>query len=165
MKKVQAKNILLLLISLLYITNTQAVEKQTIGWLEHVAVGKQRLQFKAKIDTGADTTSIRAKILREFTIDDDDWIEFELSNQHGQSIKLQQKIERYVKIKRRLMPSIKRPVILLGVCLGKVYRNVEVNLAQRKNFKYSMLIGRNYLQGFYLVDSAETYTSLPTCTQ
>ena len=153
----------ILLLWLLLISTSFALEKQTIGWLESVTINDHELKLQAKIDTGATTSSIHAKTIKKFTRGGKKWIRFRVKNKRGEEILLEKKIQRYVKIKRKLMFPIKRPVIKLGICISNVYRVQEVNLADRKNFDYQMLIGRNYLKGFFLVDSEITYTSKPSC--
>jgi hypothetical protein len=140
-----------------------ARDKQTIGWIEKVALDNNRLQLKAKIDTGATTSSIHAEVLKKFKRGGQKWVRFKLRNKTGQSIVVEKKVVRMVKIKRKLALSLKRPVVLLGVCLGKVYREEEVNLSNRGNFVYEMLIGRNYLKDYFLVDSSRTFTVKPRC--
>lgn len=154
---------LLILIPLLWPVNGQAAIKQPIGWLEYAYIGEANLRLEAKLDTGADTSSVEAKILRKFTVQGAKWIQFSLTDEHNHTAVLERKIERYVKIKRKLAPSIRRPVIRLGICIGSVYRDVEVNLADRHKFKYQLLIGRNYLQGIFLVDTALHHTARPSC--
>lgn len=140
-----------------------AEEKLVIGWVEQVNIDDARLEINAKIDTGADTTSIDAVIHRLYQVEGEDWIRFEIINKKGQSVTLDRKIVRYVEIKRRLVPPIKRPVVELGVCLGQTYHKVGVNLANRAKFNYKMLIGRDYLKGRYLVDSEVKNLSSPSC--
>lgn len=140
-----------------------AVEKETIGWIEKVKINKGRLQLKAKIDTGATTSSINAKILKKFKKNNERWIRFKILNQKGRSIVLERKIIRTVKIKRKLALPIKRYVINIGICIGDFYKEEEINLANRENFVYPVLVGRNYLRGHFLVDSERTLTTKPVC--
>lgn len=140
-----------------------AIEKQTIGWLEQVKINGSEFQLKAKIDTGATTSSLNAKVIKKFSKEGKKWIRFRVENKAGQKIVLERKILRYVKIKRKLALPLKRPIVELGICLGNVHRVLEVNLSNRKNFEYQMLIGRNYLRDYFLVDSALEYTTKPSC--
>ena len=139
--------------------------KPVIGWVEPVTIDEAFIKVMAKIDTGADVTSIDARIIKTYREDDDDWVHFEISNKTGQAVELKKKVDRYLPIKRKLMEPEMRPVIHLGVCVGNIYRNIEVNLAQRKNFEYRMLIGRNFLDTTYVVDSELKKTTTPSCTQ
>jgi hypothetical protein len=153
-----------MLVWFLQISTSFAVEKQAIGWLENVKINGGELELKAKIDTGATTTSINAKKIKKFKKNGDEWIRFRVENKEGEKVTLEKKITRYVSIKRKLALSIKRPVVNLGICIGNVYRELEVNLADRSNFVYRVLIGRNYLRDYFLVDSAQKYTVTPSCT-
>ncbi|GJL79913.1 MAG: hypothetical protein NPINA01_29020 [Nitrospinaceae bacterium] len=144
---------------------SQGTTKQAIGWVEYVNVGKQNFRLESKVDTGADFSSINGEILKKFTVDGEEWVQFRVESKQNQSINLERKIERYAEIKGRLIPSIKRPVVRLGVCLGNIFRDIEVNLAERKNFNYPMLIGRNFLQGVFLIDSEITHTIQPSCRE
>ncbi|MDH5602254.1 MAG: RimK/LysX family protein [Gammaproteobacteria bacterium] len=148
---------------LLNISSTLAADKQTIGWVEQVTINKNALKLKAKIDTGATTSSLHAKIIKNFKRDNQKWVQFRVINNAGEDIILDKKIIHTVKIKRKLALPLKRPVIKLGICLGKIYRELEVNLANRENFKYQMLIGRNYLEDYFLVDSSRMFTVSPAC--
>lgn len=141
----------------------QAADKQAIGWLEPVYLGEAKMLFIAKIDTGADNSSIKAKVLKKFKREGVEWIRFKVQDKQGHTAVIERKVVRYTKIKRKMAPSIKRPVVMLGVCLGKVYRDIEVNLAERKKFKYHMLIGRNFLRGIFLVDSELKYSTKAAC--
>lgn len=141
-----------------------ADDKQSIGWLEEISIDKDALQLKAKIDTGATTSSINSKIIKKYTRDHESWVRFRVQNKDGEDIVLDRKILRVVQIKRKLALPIKRYVISLGICLGNTYRELEVNLANRENFVYRVLIGRNYLHDHFLVDSARTFTTSPNCS-
>ena len=163
MTKLRTKVTILLLLSLFQISSAFALNKQVIGWLENVKIDNSDFQLKAKIDTGATTSSLNAEIIKAFTKDKQNWLRFSVTNKDGQKVAFERKILRYAKIKRKRAQAVERPVIKLGVCIGTVYRELEVNLADRNNFEYHMLIGRNYLQGYFLVDSELVYLSSPSC--
>ena len=46
--------------------------------------------------------------------------------------------------------------------LGGRHVEAEVSLTDRANMKYPMLIGRNYLEGRFIVDVASTYLTSNT---
>ena len=139
-------------------------DKQVIGWLEQAHIGEAKMRLEAKVDTGADTSSIKAKILDTYERDGKPWVSFRIEDRHDHTVELDRQVIRYASIKRKMAPSTRRPVVRLGICIGSVYRDVEVNLAEREGFKYHMLIGRNYLQGVFLVDSEQQYLTRPTCS-
>ena len=154
---------LILMVWLGFITLVHAADKEPIGWLEEISINNHELQLKAKIDTGATTSSLHAKVIKKFTRDKQRWVQFRVENKEGEDIFLERKILRTVKIKRKLALPIQRYVISLGICLGNSYREMEVNLANRENFVYRVLIGRNYLKDHFLVDSSRTFTTSPNC--
>lgn len=147
----------------LFVTTGFATAPEIIGWIEHVSIHPQQLVMTAKIDTGADNSSVHAE---DIQISDNNGLKvvrFTLRNKQGESRQLEKPLLRYVLIKRKGADPVQRPVVEIDLCLGKSIRTVQVNLSNRKNFKYSMLIGRSYLQQGYLVDSSRTYTTRLTC--
>ena len=70
---------------------------------------------------------------------------------------IERQIVRIVKIKRHNERPAQRPVIKMGICVGDVYKEVEVTITERSGFNYPLLIGRNFLKGSFLIDSARTH--------
>ena len=86
------------------------------------------------------------------------------SSGDGGSIAMEKPVHRDAKIKQKGAPRQERPVILMDICLGKIFKPaVPVNLANRKGFKFPMLIGRSFLEGLAVVDSSFTYIHEPRC--
>jgi hypothetical protein len=56
-----------------------------------------------------------------------------------------------------------RPVVRLGICLGRAYRLAEVNLVDRSGFDYRLLIGRKVLSGTVIVDPSRAWLLAPDC--
>ncbi|WP_281646709.1 RimK/LysX family protein [Parendozoicomonas sp. Alg238-R29] len=61
-------------------------------------------------------------------------------------------IKRKRKRKRKGEESQRRLVVMLTVQTGKLERTSEFTLADRENFEYPALIGRNFLTDMALVD-------------
>lgn len=137
----------------------------TVGWLEKVSIENTRLSIVAKVDTGADYSSLDARAIRSFQRDGEDWVAFTAVDDRGESLELSRQVFRYATIDRAGGDKQRRPVVLLGICVGRVYREVQVNLIDRSTLEHRMLIGRDFLQGRYVVDSARTYVTTPGCPQ
>ena len=150
-----------LFLSLLCIGYAQA--KDVIGRLENVKINNSDLMFSSKIDTGAKSSSLNAKNIHLIKKDDAIWVKFDVTNRNGQSASFEKPLKRIVKIKRKGASTQQRPVILLDICLGTTLKKVEVNLVDRSNFNYQMLIGRSFLRGSFIVDVDMTHTSEPRC--
>lgn len=156
--------VILLFLALLP-TTTMAQERKPFGWVEKVRITPGNILVHAKLDTGADTSSLDASDIIEFTKDKEDWVRFSLTNRYGDKVLIERPIRRIAMVKRHRGKHQKRKVIRIGVCLGNKYMETDVSLIDRTNFDYQMLIGRNFLAGNVLVDSAVTHTSLPSCEE
>ena len=130
-----------------------------IGQVEPVYVLPMKSQIQARIDTGAETSSIDADNIKPFERDGEKWVAFDLINrQNGEKYHFEKKVQKITEIKR-LYVSEKRYVVEMNVRLGKeVLSNVRFNLAQRDKFDYQALIGRNILNGRALVDTSLSNT-------
>jgi hypothetical protein len=136
---------------------------QVVGWVERVSLFPGNLKIKAKLDTGARNSSLNANHIEEFKRDGENWIRLKLKNWKGRTESIEARVIRTATIKQHGRNSAMRPVIRLGICLGNVYKEVEVNLQDRSKFNYQMLIGRSYLKNSFLVDASATFTVETNC--
>jgi hypothetical protein len=141
------------------------LKKEILGWIEHVHLGKSRLELAAKLDTGADTSSLDATKIRRFRGKDGDrWVEFLVVEDHtGRRVRFKKPLVRTAYIKEHKGPSQKRSVVLMEICLGEFLQEVEVTLVDRSGFAYPVLLGRNALEGLAVIDPALTLTRKPRC--
>lgn len=152
-----------ILLLILFPDYSFAKDKTLIGWIEKVRIYPGDIEFKAKMDTGALTSSINAKNITEFEKDGEEWVRFDIVNKKNISTTLELPLVREAKIKRHFGKTQKRHVVLLGICLGKLYKETQVNLVDRHGFLYAMLIGRSFLRKDFVIDPAEQFTSSPKC--
>ena len=158
-------NYYLLVYSFLFLPNLSiAKEKRQIGWVEEVRIFPGELQFKAKIDTGAYNSSINARNIEEFERKGETWIRFEVINKNNISSTIELPLVKEVTIKKHFGKKQKRYAVMLGVCLGKTYKETQVSLVDREGFLYAMLIGRNFLRGDFVIDPSSTFTASPRCS-
>jgi hypothetical protein len=144
---------------------SNAESKDVVGWIEKVRICPGNVVVHAKLDTGADNCSLNAPHIEFFHRGNDTWVRFDLTNREGKTVTFERKTVRIAKIKRKGAKCQERPVILLGICIGSVYKEVEVNLVDRSHYKYQMLIGRKFLKGDLLIDSSVKYTVEPQCKE
>jgi len=142
-----------------------AREKQTIGWVENVAITDHDNILSAKIDTGAKHSSLNEPDLDLFKKDGESWVKFSVAGVDGKNIEFEERVVRMTKIKRKGNRSQVRPVIQMKVCLDDVEKNVEANLVDQDNFIYPMLVGRSFLRGGFLVDVSVKHMTSPHCPQ
>ena len=70
---------------------------------------------------------------------------------------------RFANIKTKTGGTIRRPVIHLPLCVGGRWGRAELNLADRGDFEYDILIGREFLANRVLVDSGRTFMAEEGC--
>lgn len=145
---------------------SMASEKmQVVGLIENVRVDPEGLVFSAKMDTGADHSSVNARGVHRFKRKGEKWVRFRIVNDEGRSVTLERKLVRSARIKRPLGKSHKRPVVMLRICLGTFSREVQVNLVDRSRFRNKFLVGRSFMRDALLVDPSRAFTVQPQCPQ
>ncbi len=100
--------------------------------------------IKAKIDTGAKTSSLHAK---NIVLKDKKNVEFELFFK-----KYKLPISRVAIIKSSNGISQKRYVIKTKVWIFDKIEEIEFTLTNRESMRFPILLGRNFLKNNYLVD-------------
>ena len=135
-----------------------------LGYIEDAFIGKLGLEMKAKLDTGADSSSVYAKDVEVYKKSSkDSWVRFRLVGKNGRSVRYNQNVISFVAIKLKTGGTQRRPVIHLPMCVGGVRGLAEVNLADREDFEYQLLIGREFLASRIIVDSAHTFAADEDC--
>lgn len=152
-----------LLGSLLLAASVSAGNKQIVGWVEKARISPGNLVLQAKMDSGADNSSLNVPKVVEFERNGEKWVRFELINDRGQKVVIERKLVRTARIKRHRGMRQQRPVVRMGICVGNYYREAEVNLVDRSNFKYPLLIGRSFMGDRLLIDPSTQFTLEPGC--
>ena len=150
--------IFIVLISLGLSGQVTATDLITVGWLEEVQIDSSEYRLKAKLDTGADNSSINAENITEFLKEGKPWVKISIQNAWNKKYTIIKPVLKTSRIKMKNGDVQKRLVIKLKVRLGSVSKLVKVNLVDRNHFKYQLLIGRSFLRPNFLVDSSKTFT-------
>lgn len=146
----------LLCLSLLCAPSTQA---ETLGWVENVYLQPWGIKLRAKLDTGARTSSVHAENLERFDRDGRPWVRFTLPFGNGEPIVVERPVVRETRIKQVEGESQSRCVVELEICLDGTLYTTPVTLADRHNFVYPVLLGRHTLRGHVIVDPGKTFAS------
>ena len=132
-----------------------------VGQAEYVVIGDNVLTAKARIDTGATTTSLGAHDITPFERDGKRWVRFTIRDRvSGEEHPFEKPLSRMVEIKRHNASPDTRPVVRMPLTLGRVSTTVEVSLNNRDAFDYPVLIGRNFMDGRIVVDVSQEYIAL-----
>ena len=137
---------------------------RTVGWVEKVSMQGVEPVLKAKLDTGANTTSINAEVLEkpDENVESGGIVKFYFVDKEGNKTLFERPLVRWVKIKG----ESRRPVINMGFCMAGEWIEGEVNLSERDDFNYAVLVGRNLLKkGRLAVDSSQTFVTQRVCSE
>ena len=138
--------------------------KRRLGWVERALVTEQGITVKAKLDSGARTSSLDARNIERFRRDGEEMVRFDFINpSDGRKVRVERPVLRTVRIREHGGGYQRRPVVAVWLCLGDVARDVEVTLVNRKGFIYPLLVGRRAMEGLIVIDPDETFTTPPTC--
>jgi hypothetical protein len=148
-------------------------EKIVIGWLEKVYLHEYSFALRGKIDTGAKTSSIHATEMEYVSVEGRpprSRIRFKTIDTKGNRRTIETDVVRQVRIKKPSLLSDNpvtetRVEIELDICLGGRTKRIKVNLSDRKGMNYRMILGREALQGDFLVDVSQKFVSGKECRE
>ncbi len=141
-----------------------SLNSKMIGNLEKVQIGEDRdLQFYAKIDSGAESSSIHAKNISTFERVENGfpvlYVKFETIDSNSLHKVLVRPIVKVDEVRSALGSNF-RYFIREKVWIGDSFYYVNVNLADRSRLKRKFLIGKNILDENYIINtSAVSLTS------
>lgn len=147
--------------------------KVILGLHEEARIKELGLDIEAKLDTGAVSASLSAYDIQPVMRDGEEWVRFRLGVADDAGWR-ELPLDDTVRIRRRIadmdgdltQTATSRPVVRLTVCVGEREVPMRVNLTDRRNFSYALLLGAEGLRDLRsLVDPAQAFSSgSPRCT-
>lgn len=135
--------------------------KYVIGWREWLSLPELGIPaIKAKVDTGARTSSLHTHDYEFFESGGVEMVRFHLHpirRNDAVSLECQAKILGRREVKDSGGHPEIRPFISATVRIGAFEWPVELSLTNRESMKFRMLLGRQALAGLFLVDSIGSY--------
>lgn len=132
-----------------------------IGWREWVALPELGVPaIQAKVDTGANSSSLHAFNQVRFDRDGVEYIRFDIhprKRSKGSSVTCEAPIVMERKVKNPGGRSELRPVISTPVVVNGVLIRALINLTERDEMTFRMLIGRRTLRGKFVVNPGRSY--------
>jgi hypothetical protein len=136
-------------------------EQIVVGWREWVSLPQAELPWvKAKIDTGARSSSIHAFDLEVFVQDGRDRVRFSIhpwQKSDDDHVELSLPVLDTREVRSSNGQVEKRYAVALDVVLAGRTLTTVMTLSNRDEMGFRMLIGREALERGYLVDSARSY--------
>lgn len=136
--------------------NKLAQPKPVLGRIEWVTFEDPQFKIRAKVDTGARTSSLHAENIKEKMVGGEKYVEFETLASDGSRILLIEKVGAEVVVRSSTGEQTKRYVVAKKVTLGGQTHETNINLHDRSRMRYKMLIGRALLLGNYIVDVSQS---------
>lgn len=132
-----------------------------IGWREWLRLPELGIRkVKAKIDTGARTSSLHAFGVQTFEREGKTFVRFKvhpLQKDTKKTVTAEAEVLEFRDVKSSNGQVTKRPVILTTVeALGDTWE-VELTLANRDEMGFRMLLGREAVRGQFLVDAGRSF--------
>lgn len=129
----------------------------TAGWIEDVTFPDYGITIDAKLDTGADSSSLGVSDLDRFRRDGKTWYRFTIRGADGKTATIEQQTNRVARILRAEVRDTLRPIVRLKVCLAGHEAVTDFTLTNRSERRTMVLIGRRFLASRILVDSSRTH--------
>jgi hypothetical protein len=132
-----------------------------IGWREWLALPDLGVKFiKAKIDTGARSSSLHAFDIETFELDGEQWARFKIFPVQRKETRvieatapvLEMRAIRSSSGQSEVRPVIRTPVQLMGQII-----DIELTLADRNSMGFRMLLGREAFRRRFMINPGKSY--------
>jgi ribosomal protein S6--L-glutamate ligase len=137
------------------------MKKAIIGCEEWLSIKDLNIPIiKARIDSGAKTSSIQANNIKKIIRNGETWVIFDvcpIQDNSSLNVSCESKVIDIRIIRSSTGESQKRYVIKTNICIGQNIFEVELTLAERDGMEYRMLLGREALSDRFLVDSSKRF--------
>jgi len=138
--------------------------KLLLGRIEWVWINNVDQALKARVDTGAGTSSLNAVKVEVFERNGRRWVRFDLPlDEGGDSKTLESPLVRHTRLRQSATDGMDRlPVVRLKLRLGSFVEETEFTLADRSGMIYPVMLGREFLQDIAIVDVARKFVQPKT---
>ena len=132
-----------------------------LGWREWLSLPDLGIaKIKAKIDTGAQTSSLHAATQETFQRDGMSFVRFTTMPVQGDAsefVECEAEVVGFRRVRSSTGHSHQRPVIVTTAEVSGESWPIEVTLADREGMSFRMLLGREALRGRFLVNAEESF--------
>lgn len=129
-----------------------------LGEKEWVYVPGLNENFRARVDTGATTSSISAVDVVNFERDGKDWVKFRIEHDNVKSDEISLPVERWVNIRQSSAEGTQqRAVVVAWIEIGDLKERTEFTLADRTHLTFPLLLGRSFFKDVAVVDVSRKY--------
>ncbi len=142
-------------------TKEQAKNLPIIGWREWVGLPDLGItKIKAKVDSGARSSSLHAFNIEPFVKHGKDWVRFDIHPRQRKNkpvVQAESEIHEFRFVRSSSGESSERPVILTQIkMMGQIWA-IELTLADRHEMGFRMLLGREAFRSRFLLDAGNSF--------
>ncbi|NIC04619.1 ATP-dependent zinc protease [Halomonas bachuensis] len=142
-------------------------EQAVFGWVEKSTLEPWGVEVKAKLDSGALTSSLDARDIERFDKEGEEWVRFRLKLEdeaNGEIFSEWLELPLYRSLRLRGAGGVdRRPVVLMKVCMGDTVFEEQFSLRDRGDMNYPLLLGRRTIGHLGLLDVRSTFLNEPEC--
>jgi len=136
-------------------------EVLTVGWREWVALPDLGVPaIKAKVDTGARSSSLHTLDMEIFQRDGVDWVRFHVQPMRKYphvTIESEAPVAEYRNVRDSGGHTTRRPYIRTALEMGGQRWEIDVNLTERGDLLFPMLLGRVALEDRCRIEPTSSY--------
>lgn len=134
---------------------------RTLGWREWVSLPELGVEWiKAKVDTGARSSSLHAVDIEQFDGDGGRWVRFVVApwqRSDLDSVTASAPLHETREVKSSSGDSQIRPVIRTIVRIDGINQAVDMTITDRADMGFRMLLGREAIRRRFLVNPGRSY--------
>jgi hypothetical protein len=136
-------------------------DRPRLGWREWISLPEWGVaHLKAKVDTGARTSSMHAFDLEPFDRDGVEWVRFEIQpwqRTTTDAVTAEAEVSGWRAVRSSSGKIELRPVVRTDLVIAGVTVSPEVTLTRRDEMGFRMLIGREAIRTRFVVDPGASY--------
>ncbi len=144
-----------------FVSAPRRPERPVLGWREWVALGDWDVShLKAKVDTGARTSSLHAFDLEWFQQGEAPWVRFVIhpwQRSTDDAVVAKAPVVSTRDVRSSSGAIDRRPVVRTTLVIGGHSVDSEITLTRRDEMGFRMLVGREAIRNRFLVDPGVSY--------
>ena len=140
---------------------TRRRERPSLGWREWIALPEWHVEhLKAKVDTGARTSSLHAFDIEWFDRSGEPWVRFQVhpwQRSTADAVPVESAVVAARDVKSSSGAVERRPVVQTTLVIADSHVPAEITLTRRDEMGFRMLIGREAIRNRFVVDPGVSY--------
>lgn len=136
-------------------------DKKTVGVVERCNLPALAIKgLHVRVDTGAATSSLHVDNIEEVERDGELWIQFDIHpdiHNVKNVVRREAKVEARKRVKSSTATRERRYVITTSIIMEDMQWDIKLTLTDRSEMTYLMLLGREAMEGRFVVDPEYEY--------